>query len=424
MQDDALLDRRIRLLGASSPLFYNRPLRLVRGEGVWLYDADGKRYLDAYNNVAHVGHCHPHVVEALTKQANILNTHTRYLHEGILNYGEALTATFDDELTMLHLCCTGTEANELALRIAKACSGNNGVIVTDFCYHGNSAAIAELSTALLGPEGIGANVRMITAPDPYRQPDGAEAAAAQFSAQVKGAIDSLAESGMKPAALLFDTVFATEGMPRVPAQFIQDAVAQTRAAGGFYIADEVQPGFGRTGENMWGYQRYSIVPDLVTLGKPMGNGHPIAGVVSRASLTEDFGEKSSYFNTFGGNPVASAVGLAVLQVIEREGLQENARKVGLYLQDGLAKLAEKHEIIGDVKGYGLFLGAEFVTDRESKTPATEATRTVVNGMRERGVLISQTGRADNVLKIRPPMPFSTENADLLLESLDDCLAAL
>ena len=422
MEEDALLDRRVHLLGAASPLFYSRPLQLVRGEGVWLYDADGKRYLDAYNNVAHVGHCHPHVVEALNKQANTLNTHTRYLHEGILNYGETLIAAFDDELTMLHLCCTGTEANELALRIAKVCSGNNGVIVTDFCYHGNSTAIAELSTAFPGPEGIGANVRVITAPDPYRQPDGSEAAAAQFSAQVKGAIESLAESGMKPAALLFDTVFATEGMPRVPAHFIQDAVAQTRAAGGFYIADEVQPGFGRTGESMWGYQRYGIVPDLVTLGKPMGNGHPISGVVSRASLTENFGEKTMYFNTFGGNPVSSAVGLAVLQVIEREGLQENARKVGQYLQAGLAELAEKHDIIGDVKGYGLFLGVELVTDRKSKMPATEATRTVVNGMRERGVLISQTGRTDNVLKIRPPMPFSKENADLLLEVLDDCLA--
>jgi 4-aminobutyrate aminotransferase-like enzyme len=420
MQDDALLDRRVRLLGAASPLFYRRPLHLVRGEGVWLFDAEGRRYLDAYNNVAHVGHCHPHVVEALTRQAKTLNTHTRYLHAAILDYGEALTATFDGELSMLHLCCSGTEANELALRIAKASSGATGIIVTDFCYHGNSAAIAALSTAFPGPEGIGANVRSITAPDPYRQPDGAEL----FGAQVQSAIDSLAASGLKPAALLIDTIFATEGMPSVPAGYIQDAVARIRAAGGLYIADEVQPGFGRTGAHMWGYQLYDTVPDLVTLGKPMGNGHPLAGVVSRAALSEEFGAKTMYFNTFGGNPVSCAVGLAVLQVIAREGLMENARKVGAYLRAGLRKLADSHEIIGDVRGHGLFVGAEFVTDRAAKTPASDAVRAVVDGMRERGVLISRTGRDDNVLKIRPPMPFSAENADLLLETLGDCLADL
>jgi len=426
MQDDALYQRRVRLLGAASPLFYDRPVQLVRGEGVWLFDAEGKRYLDAYNNVAHVGHCHPHVVEALTKQAKTLNTHTRYLHEAILDYGEALTAMFDDELSMLNLCCTGTEANELALRIAKACSGAEGVIVTDFCYHGNSKAIAELSTAIPSPEGIGSNVRTVTAPDPYRQPEAMseDEAAEQFAGQMQAAIDSLAESGMKPAAFLVDTVFATEGMPRVPAKSMQKAVALLRAAGGFFIADEVQPGFGRTGANMWGYQLYDIVPDLVTMGKPMGNGHPLAGVVSKAALGTEFGDQAMYFNTFGGNPVASAVGLAVLQVIKQEGLVENARKVGEHLQSGLAKLAQKHDIIGNLAGHGLFTGAEFVTDRAAKTPATDETRAVVNGMRERGVLISYTGRSDSVLKIRPPMPFSIENADFLLQNLDECLAGL
>ena len=425
MQDKALLERRARLLGEASPLFYSRPVQLVRGEGVWLFDADGKRYLDAYNNVAHVGHCHPHVVEALTKQAKTLNTHTRYLNEAILDYGEALTAKFEDELTMLHLCCTGTEANELALRIARTCSGATGVIVTDFCYHGNSKTIAELSTAIPSPEGIGSNVRTNTAPDPYRQSAEIDddMAAGQFAGQMQAAIDSLAESGMKPAAFLVDTVFATESMPRVPAKSMQKAVALLRAAGGYYIAEEVQPGFGRTG-NMWGYQLYGTVPDLVTMGKPMGNGHPLAGVVSKAALSTEFGSQAMYFNTFGGNPVASAVGLAVLQVIEQEGLVENARKVGNHLQDGLSKLAEKHDIIGDVTGHGLFTGAEFVTDRVAKTPAADQTGAVVNAMRERGVLISRTGRADNVLKIRPPMPFSTENADFLLQNLDDCLANL
>ena len=425
MPDDALLERRIRLLGAASPLFYSKPLHLVRGEGVWLFDADGKRYLDAYNNVANVGHCHPHVVEALEKQAKTLNTHTRYLHESILDYGEALTATFEDALSMLYLCCSGTEANELALRIAKACSGASGVIVTDFCYHGNSSTIAELCTAYPGPEGIGANVRTVTAPDSYRlAPGGEEAAADKFAAEIDAAIDSLAESGLKTAALLVDTVFTTEGLPYMPAGAMEKAVDAVHAAGGYFIADEVQPGFGRTGENMWGYQLYGAAPDLVTLGKPMGNGHPLAGVVSKPDLTQEFGEKAMYFNTFGGNPVAAEVGLAVLQVIEREGLMANALNVGRHLRAGLGKLAEKHDVIGDVRGHGLFCATEFVSDRAAKTPAPEATRAVVDAMRQRGVLISGTGRDDNVLKIRPPLPFSAENADFLLQALDDSLAEL
>ena len=426
MRDDTLLERRYRLLGAASPLFYSRPLHLVRGDGVWLYDADGRRYLDAYNNVANVGHCHPYVVAALEKQAKTLNTHTRYLHEAILDYGEVLTATFEDDLSRLFLCCSGTEANELALRIAKACSGATGVIVTDFCYHGNSATIAELCTAYPGPEGIGANVRTVTAPDTYRLATGVSVADAAniFATQVEAAITSLAENGMNTAAFLVDTVFATEGLPNMPAGAMEKAVAAVHAAGGYYIADEVQPGFGRTGENMWGYQLYGAVPDLVTMGKPMGNGHPLAGVVSRPDLAEEFSAKAMYFNTFGGNPVAASVGLAVLQVIEQEALQANALKVGSHLRAGLRKLAETHDIIGDVRGHGLFTAVEFVSDRDAKTPAADAASAVVDAMRERGVLLSRTGRDDNVLKIRPPLPFSRENADLLLATLDESLAAL
>ncbi len=426
MPDDTLLERRHRLLGAAAPLFYSRPLHLVRGAGVWLYDAEGRRYLDAYNNVANVGHCHPHVVKALEKQAKTLNTHTRYLHEAILDYGEALIATFEDDLSRLFLCCSGTEANELALRIAKACSGATGVIVTDFCYHGNSATIAELCTAFPGPEGIGPSVRTVTAPDTYRLTPGvSEADAADiFAAQVNAAIESLRESGMNTAAFLVDTVFATEGLPKMPAGAMEKAVAAVHAAGGYYIADEVQPGFGRTGEKMWGYQLYGAVPDLVTMGKPMGNGHPLAGVVSRPDLAEEFGAKAMYFNTFGGNPVAASVGLAVLQVIEQEGLQVNALNVGNHLRAGLTKLAETHDIIGDVRGHGLFTAVEFVSNRDTKTPAAYAAATVVDAMRERGVLLSRTGRDDSILKIRPPLPFSRENADLLLAALDETLTAL
>ena len=426
MNNDTLLERRIRLMGANAPLFYSRPLHVVRGEGVWLYDAEGRRYLDAYNNVANVGHCHPHVVEALEKQAKILNTHTRYLHEAILDYGEILAATFEDHLSRVYLCCSGTEANELALRIAKACSGAEGVIVTDFCYHGNSKTIAELSTAFPGPEGIGSNVRTVTVPDIYRLHQGLskKESVERFAADVGAAIASLAEAGMKPAALLVDTVFATEGLPDMPAGAIERAVDRIHAAGGYYIADEVQPGFGRTGENMWGYQLYDALPDLVTMGKPMGNGHPLAGVISRPGLAEEFGEKTSYFNTFGGNPVSASVGLAVLEIIEREGLKANAKTVGEHLRAGLRNLADKHAIIGDVRGHGLFVAAEFVTDRRIKKPASAETRSVVDEMRERGVLISCTGRDDNVLKIRPPLPFSKENADFLLNTLNDSLNTL
>ena len=426
MQDDALLERRYRLLGRASPLFYERPLHLVRGEGVWVYDADGRRYLDAYNNVPHVGHCHPHVVEALCRQAGTLNTHTRYLHEAILEYGERLTATFDGALTMAHFCCSGTEASELALRIAKACTGNEGVIVTDFCYHGNSATIAALSTAFPVPEGVGANVRTITVPDPYRPRDGIDPAdaAERYAEDVANAIASLAEQGMRPAALFVDTIFATEGMPKIPPGYLEKAVALVRAAGGLYIADEVQPGFGRTGDRMWGHQHFGAVPDLVTLGKPMGNGHPLGGVVGRADLFHAFGKRAMYFNTFGGNPVSCAVGLAVLEVIERENLIAHARKVGDHVQAGLHRLAQKHAIIGDVRGRGLFFGAELVKDRATKTPATDETKTAINAMRERGVLMSRTGRYDNILKIRPPMPFAAEHADLLLATLDDVLGAL
>jgi 4-aminobutyrate aminotransferase-like enzyme len=426
MEAEALLDRRRSLLGAAAPLFYQRPLHLVRGEGVWLFDAEGRRYLDAYNNVPHVGHCHPHVVDALCRQAATLNTHTRYLDETILDYDERLVANFEPALSMVHLCCSGTEANELALRIARACTGNVGVIVTDFAYHGNSKAIIELSSAYLGPEGLGKTVRTITIPDFYRLGPGVDpATAAEALAEgVAAAIASLADAQMKPAAILFDTVFATEGLPSLSPDCVAGAVEQVRAAGGLYIADEVQPGFGRMGNHMWGYQHYDVVPDLVTMGKPMGNGHPLAGVVGRAELINGFGGRGMYFNTFGGNPVACAVGLAVLEVIEQEGLVEKAHMVGEHLRVGLGALSQQHTMIGDVRGRGLFWGVEMVEDRASKAPATQATRAILNGMREHGVLIGTTGRDDSVLKIRPPMPFSIENADLLLATLDEVIAGL
>jgi 4-aminobutyrate aminotransferase-like enzyme len=426
MQADSLLERRYRVLGRNSPLFYDKPLHLVHGNGVWLYDADGQRYLDAYNNVPHVGHCHPRVVAALSRQASTLNIHTRYLDETVVAYAERLTALFDAQLPMAMFCCTGSEANELALRIARDCSGGLGVISTAWAYHGNTAAVMQVSSLFTPEDKRGPNVRTVPVMDPYRERAGRsdEELATAYADEVKRAIDSFKAAGIGFAGLLFCTAFSSEGLPTVPAGFMAKALAHVHAAGGFFIADEVQAGFGRLGSHMWGHQKLGVIPDIVTLGKPMGNGHPLAGVVARRDLVEGFTSRNMYFNTFGGNPVSAAVGMAVLDAIEDENLLENAVTVGNFTLERLSKLADRHELIGDVRGAGMFFAVELVSDRKAKTPATAQTKRLVNLMRERGVLISRIGIHDNILKIRPPMTFSKQHADLLIETLDGVLAAL
>ena len=421
-----LIARRKRLLGRNMSLFYQDPVHLVRGEGVWLWDADGRRYLDCYNNVPHVGHCHPRVVEAIARQASTLNTHTRYLHEGILGYVERLTATFDDSLDTAILTCTGSEANDVALRMAQAVTGRTGVIATDHTYHGNTTAVSQLSTRMPPVGGFGGHVRHVPAPDSYRPLGGApgEAFAEAFTAEVEKAIASLQESPHGFSALIICPYFANEGVPELPSGFLDKAIAAVRKAGGLVIADEVQPGFGRTGTHMWGHQRAGFVPDVVTLGKPMGNGHPIGGVVANADTLNAFRKAFRYFNTFGGNPVSCAAASAVLDVIEDEGLIDNAREVGSYARAGLENLAEKHDIIGDIRGSGLFFGAELVLDKNKKTPATDLATKVINDMRERGILMGKLGIHQCATKIRPPMPFSKDNAALMLSALDDVLARL
>ncbi len=426
MPADSLLERRYRVLGRNSPLFYDKPLHLVRGEGVWLYDADGKRYLDAYNNVPHVGHCHPRVVAALSRQAATLNTHTRYLDENVVAYAERLTALFDPTLSMAMFCCTGSEANELALRIARDCSGGMGIIATAWAYHGNTAAVMQVSSLFTPQDKRGPYVRTVPVMDPYRDRGGRsdEQLATDYASEVKRAIDAFAADGIRFAGLLFCTAFSSEGLPTVPAGFMAKALAHVHAAGGLFIADEVQAGFGRFGSHMWGHQRLGVIPDIVTLGKPMGNGHPLAGVIARADLVNAFAGRNMYFNTFGGNPVSAAVGTAVLDVLQDERLLQNAVAVGSHTLQRLSKLADRHALIGDVRGAGLFFAVELVSDRQAKTPATAETRRVVNLMRERGVLISRIGIHDNILKIRPPMPFQRQHADLLVDTLDEVLAAL
>ncbi|MCZ0733513.1 aspartate aminotransferase family protein [Phreatobacter sp. AB_2022a] len=417
-----LIARRERLLGPAYRLFYANPVHFVRGEGVWLYDPDGKAYLDVYNNVASVGHCHPHVVAALARQSAVLNTHTRYITDGILDYAERLLATFPAELGHVMFTCTGSEANDLAYRAARTSTGGTGFIVTELAYHGVTVAISELSPSLGAGITLGPHVRTVPAPDLYRS--GGADVAETFARNVKAAIADMQARGIKPAALLVDTIFSSDGVFSDPAGFLQPAVAAIREAGGLFIADEVQPGFGRTGAGLWGFGRHGLVPDMVTMGKPMGNGHPVAAMVAKPEILQTFGEKTRYFNTFGGNPVSCAVGMAVLDVIEGEGLVANAATVGAHLMAGLKELAGRHALIGDVRGAGLFVGAELVTDRDTKAPATAETAALVNGLREKRVLISAAGPAANVLKIRPPLVFSRDNADLFLTAVDEVLAGM
>ena len=418
----SLLERRLRVTGRNTLLFYDKPLEPARGEDVWLFDTSGKRYLDVYNNVPHVGHCHPHVVEAMCRQARELNVHTRYLHEEMVRYAERLTATFDDPLSIAILTCTGTEANELALRIARHLSGNTGMIVSDFSYHGHSLTLAQATTGLPAPEALAPHVRAVPIPDLHAHPgEDPQTVAAAYVQQVKDAIRSLQEAGYGVASALFDTIFSTEGLPSVPQGYLAEAAAAVREAGGFFIADEVQPGFGRTGQGMWGYALHGVVPDFVTMGKPMGNGHPLAGVVTTEAIVDRFAQDAVYFNTFGGNPVSAAAGNAVLDVIENQGLIENARVQGAYLQERLHDLMDRHDNIASVRGQGLFFGIEFVQDRETRSPDADFTKRLVNGMKEHGVLISRVGRHENILKMRPPMTFQREHADLLLATLDDVL---
>lgn len=418
-----MIRRREKLLGSAYRLFYEDPVHIVRGAGVWLFDSDGRKYLDMYNNVPHVGHCHPHVVAALTKQIATLNTHTRYLHENVLDYAERLTGKFPAELDIAMFSCTGSEANELALRIARTCTGGTGLIVTDFAYHGNTKAIYEISTEDIPPDEVPDYVVTVPNPDVYRGEHRGADAGVRYAEYLDEALAKLERRGVKPAAFIVDTILSSGGVVATPPGYLRKAAEIIRRAGGLFVADEVQPGFGRTGRNFWGYEVDAVIPDIVTMGKPMGNGHPFAATVTRRDLVDEFSQHAHYFNTFGGNPVSCAAGLAVLDVIEQEELQANALDVGLYLNEGLAELASRHESIGDVRGDGLFKAVEFVVDRDARKPTVSSARRIVNALRERRILTGTTGVDDNILKIRPPMVFSKENADMFLQEFDEVLSS-
>lgn len=421
----SLIERRRSAMGSSYGLFYDPPFHPVRGDGAWLYDANGHAFLDAYNNVPAVGHGHPHVVAAVARQLATLNTHTRYLNEGVVACAERLLGLFPDPLDRIMFTCSGTEAVELALRLARYHTGGEGLIVTEHAYHGNSRAVAEISPGERAPEPRAAHVRLIPAPDCYRTPPNRDTGLCEYHLEhLDRAIGGLVERGVRPAALIVDTVLASAGILRAPEGYLRAAAERIRAAGGLLIADEIQAGHGRLGTHFWGFARHGAEPDIVTLGKPMGNGYPVAAAICRSAVNDSFARHASYFNTFGGTPAACAAATAVLEVIEKEGLQRRALDTGRLLREGLTDLARRFEGIGEVRGSGLFIGVDMVSDRRSRSPDTHTARAIVNGMRERGVLIGVAGPHANVLKIRPPLVFSTEHADLLLERLRSTLAAL
>jgi 4-aminobutyrate aminotransferase-like enzyme len=413
-EEQLLVDRRERLLGPAYRLFYEKPLHLVRGEGVWLYDSHGEAYLDAYNNVASLGHCHPKVVEAVTRQFATLNTHTRYLHRDILNYAEDLLSSFASGLENVMFTCTGSEANDLAMRIATAATGGTGVIVTENAYHGVTSMMAGMSPSLGPANLLGPHVWCVPAPG------SGDDTGKRFTDGIKRALAGMALAGVVPALMIADTIFSSDGVYADPPGFLKEAVTAVQDAGALFVADEVQPGFARTGDRMWGFQRHGISPDMVTLGKPMGNGYPVAGLVIRRDLLEEFGRRTRYFNTFGGNATAVAAAHAVWNVIRDDGLLESARSTGAYFRKSLAALSD-HECIGEIRGAGLFLAVDI---RHDNAPWPEGAARIVNGLRDRHVLISATGKAGDTLKIRPPLVFRREHVDMFIERLSETLIAL
>jgi len=419
---ESLVERRRRLLGAAlSPLFYDPPLHLVRGEGVWLYDADGRRYLDAYNNVPLVGHCHPRVVAAVARQFATLASNTRYLHEAPLELAERLVATMPAGLDTVLFVNSGSEANDLAWRLARSFTGGTGGVATRCAYHGISAAIADLSPEEWRAQARPDWVETVLAPDGYRgrhrqeDPDWV----AHYVDAIDQAIATLATRGHRPAALFIDTGLTSEGILVPPSEYLVEVARRWRAAGGLLVGDEVQLGFGRSGERMWGFERHRVVPDIVTLGKPMGNGYPIAAVVTRAEIVERFSGDTGWFSTFGGNQVACAAGLAVLDVLEDQGLLPHAGAMGKALLAQLSQLQQAHPAIGEVRSLGLLVGVELVRDRSTREPLPAAG--IANSMRDLGVLVGATGPAGNVIKIRPPLVVTAEQVGMVTEALDRAL---
>ncbi|WP_421695583.1 aminotransferase class III-fold pyridoxal phosphate-dependent enzyme [Aestuariivirga sp.] len=420
------IGRRRKVMGEKLYVFYEKPLHIVKGEGLWLTASDGRRYLDCYNNVPHVGHCHPYVTEAITRQARTLNTNTRYITDQPIEYAERLVALASEGLSSVVFVNSGSEANDLAWRMAKAFTGHTGGLAMEFAYHGVSEAIDAFSPSNAPDHWQAPHIRLLTPPDVYRGPYGAaeENLGERYAALAELPISELQAAGFGVAALMVDSAFMSNGILDAPQSYLQGVVNRVHAAGGLFIADEVQSGFGRMGPAFWGHNHHGVRPDFITIGKPAGNGHPLGAVITRPEILSHFLEFGPFFSTFGGNNVACAAGIAVLDVIRDEDLAVKAGSTGAWFRQGLVRLMARHQIIGDVRGVGLATGVELVRDRATKEPATAETSRLLGLLREEGVLIGSEGKLGNVLKIRPPLAFTREHADIALSAMDRALARL
>ena len=417
---------RDQYIGPSFSLSYHEPLHIVKGKGQYLYASDGKQYLDAVNNISHVGHCHPRVIAALDEQNRLLNTNTRYLHDNIVTYADELTNKLPAKLDVCYFTNSGSESNDLALRMARNYTDSNQTIVIAGAYHGHTNATIEVSPYKFdGPGGTGSPdfVHQIPMPDSYRGKFRSNNGdiALKYADYVQQILDVLHDENKQVSAFIAEAILGCGGQIIFPENFLAAASKKVQQAGGLYIADEVQIGFGRVGSDFWGFESENAWPDIVTMGKSMGNGHPISAVVTTKEIAHRFNNGMEYFNSFGGNPVSCAVGKAVLKVIEDEKLQENAFQVGEYLIDQLNDLKQRHNIIGDVRGRGLFLGLELIKDHEKLNPASLEAEKIANDMKDHGILISTDGPDHNVLKIKPPMVFTNDNADQLVNTLNKLL---
>lgn len=426
MTNNTLWQRRKDAIGPTYSHFYDEPLNLVKGEGAWLYDEKGNKYLDCYNNVVSVGHCNPNVVKALSEQAATLNTHTRYLHENIIKAAEKIKSKMPAKLDTVIFVCTGTEANDLALQMARAITGNYGCLVSEHAYHGNSSVIGAMDPDRRITVGV-EWMEKFEPPNTYRgpHPDEESDLAEYYANTAREAIERLKNKNIDLAAAMLDLSFDSNGILIPPDGFLNKVTDMTRAAGGLVIVDEVQSGYCRMGEYWWGFERYGIDPDIVTLGKPMGAGHPVAAVVTTREIAKNFADIDSYFNTFGGNPVSTAVANAVIEEIDNQGLLENATTVGKQLEAGLTQIAEQFDFVGNFQGSGLFWGIDMINDPVTKEPMKrEQLRHITTLLKDEGVLMGSTGRYGNILKIRPPLIFSKENAEQALNAIKKVFMAI
>ena len=417
MTNKELLERRKLSMGFS-PLFYKEPIHLVKGEGIWLYDDSNNKYMDCYNNVPCVGHCHPHVIESLSKQAGQLNTHSRYISKVVVDYSERLMNLHTNPLSVLQMGCSGTEAIEIAIKMARLASGGKGIICSNATYHGNSHETIRMTIGPFEPD-----FKRVPFPEkfrPLKEGLSENELCDLYLEEIKRAINEFSEANIPLAGMLFCSIFANEGLPSIPEGFLPKAAKLIRDAGGLVILDEVQAGFCRTG-SWWGYEVNDCVPDIVAMGKPMGSGYPISGVGTNEEIAKSFHSKSYYFNTTASTPLQAAVGNAVLDVIEEENLKENVNSVGEYLKDKVSSFVDKFDKVGDVRGQGLFIGIECIEGNGNSEPNKELAVEFVERMKQKGFLISNAGQFRNVLKIRPPLVFQKEHADSLYEVLEETL---